>query len=233
MKKTFLLFVFLLAFIINANSQIVFQENFNSVANGGMPAGWTRFNLDGLTPNTSITGSGGLNQPCDSAWNCYDESAKNWFGSMAAWSVSYFNPVGTANRWMFTPAIVVPATNAVLQYSELRLTVSGEAAQGYELHIMTTAPTSSSILTSPILYTSTNAGAVPKQTIDLTAYAGQTVYIGWRNNESTKAALGIDDVVVQSLPSINANLVSINTADYVATGNTNITGTIKNDGLNQ
>ena len=224
----------LLLLLTGLKAQIVFQENFNSVADGAMPTGWTVFNLDGLTPNSAITAataSGGLGESFANAWNCYDFSASGLLTSRAAWTTSYFTSPGTANRWMFTPAIVVPATNPVIQYNEF--TPNSSYPDGYQLVITTTAPTAANITSATVLKTVTAAATTETlQSVSLSAYAGQTVYIGWRDNSDDMLILAIDDVVVESLPSINATLTSITTAPYVVAGNTNIAGTIKNSGAN-
>jgi hypothetical protein len=229
MKKIITIMVFMALFTGLKAQVVVFSENFSSTTTDSLPAGWTKFNLDGQTPNSGVTG---LGEPFDKAWGVYDLSSDGFFSGKAAWTTSWFTTSVTANRWMFTPAIVVPATNAVIQYSELMATADGSDA-GYELHIMTTAPTASNIMASAILLTIPATAQTPTtRSVDLSAYAGQTVYIGWRDNDNTEAILGINDVVVESLPNIDVALTSINTPAYVATGNTNITGTVTNNGAN-
>ncbi len=226
MKKLFTILVLVLL-ITGLKAQIAFQEDFNAVADDAMPTGWTLFNVDGLTPNAQIATTA---HPYDHAWGCYAQAGFK-ITSRCAWSTSYFTAAATANRWMFTPAIVVPASNPVVQY-----TVAAQDPNypdGYELRIMTAAPTSGNITTSTILLSVAAApSTATTMTVNLTAYAGQTVYIGWRNNSTDMFVLGVDDIIVKTLPNIDATLVSINTADYVVPGNTSITGTVKNNGAN-
>lgn len=221
MKKTSLLFAMLMVVCMSVKAQ--FSENFDAVADGGIPAGWTRFNVDGLTPATSVNW-------VTNAWVCY---AKTGFQieSKCAWSTSWYNPAGTANDWMFTPAIVVPATNPVLKYTVVAQ--DPNYPDGYELRIMTVAPTSGNITSSTVLLTVASAETTPTvKTINLSAYATQTVYIGWRNNSYDMFLLAVDDVEVKSLQNNDAAITSINTPAIVAAGNTNITGTVKNVGYN-
>jgi len=220
MKKTKLLFVMLMVLFMSVKAQ--FSENFNSVAVGSMPAGWTVFNVDALTPNSAVNW-------VTNAWVC------NTYGnitSSAAWSTSWYTPAGTSNDWMFTPAIVVPsAATPVLKYTVLAQ--DPDYADGYELRIMTAAPTAGNITTSTVLLTDAAAETTPTvKIIDLTSYAGQTVYIGWRNNSTDMFMLGVDDVEVKSLPNDDAAIVSINTPTVAMAGNINITGTVKNEGFN-
>lgn len=69
-----------------------FQESFDS----GIPATFTMYNVDGLTPDASVA-----------------EYTNAWIGKTdpadptnnVASATSYFSPVGSANRWLVTPAI--------------------------------------------------------------------------------------------------------------------------------
>ena len=218
---------------IGVRAQVVFTENFDAVPDDSMPAGWKLFNLDGLTPNSGITDpSSGLGEPFDKAWGCYDFTSFGFYTSKCAWTTSYFTNPGTANRWMFTPAIVVPSTNPVVQYTVID--PDANYPDSYQLVITTTAPTAANISASTVLLdvpTAPTPNATP-MSVDLSAYKGQTVYIGWRVYSTDMDFIGIDNVVVESLPSIDATLRSINIPDYVLTGNTNVTGTVKNSGAN-
>ena len=229
MKKLITLFTFMVLFI---GVKAQFSENFDAVAEDSMPTGWTVFNLDGHTPYSGLISTA---TPWDKAWGCYDLAADGFnisYTSKCAWATSYFTPAGTANRWMFTPAITVPATNPVIQYTVYDPDAS--YPDSYELRIMTTAPTSGNITTSTVLLSVAAAPAPDPKTmsVNLSAYAGQTVYIGWRVKSTDMDIIGIDNVVVKSLPNIDATLSSINNAPYVVSGNTNITGTITNSGAN-
>jgi hypothetical protein len=227
MKKISLLFIVLLTMVMSVNAQITFQENFNSVTNGGIPTGWTRFNVDGLTPYNSTS----VNWVTD-AWVCYAKSLK--ITSKCAWSTSYYTTPGTSDDWMFTPAITVPASSPgtiVLQY----LVVAQDASfpDGYEVRISTAAPTTGNLTSSTIIYSTAGAESTPTtKTINLTSYAGQTIYIGWRNNSHDMFLLGVDDVIVQSLPDNDIAITSVNVGSYIPSGNTSITGTVKNMGYN-
>lgn len=209
----------LMMLFIGAKAQ--FSENFNAVTVGAMPAGWTVFNVDGRTPNPSVNW-------VSNAWVCAPNEA---LPTQAAWSTSWYTPAGTSNDWMFTPAIVVPTVSPILKYTVLASDVN--YPDGYELRIMTTAPTSANLMSSTVLLSVAQASSTATvKTIDLSAYAGQTVYIGWRNNSTDMNTLGVDDVKVRSNLGDDLTAVSINTASMVLVGNTNVTGTVSNSGSN-
>ncbi|HNW88452.1 MAG TPA: choice-of-anchor J domain-containing protein [Bacteroidales bacterium] len=220
MKKTSLLFVMLMVIFMSTKAQ--FSQNFNAVADGAMPSGWTVFNVDGLTPYSSVNW-------VTNAWVC---KTYGQLATKAAWSTSYYTPAGTSNDWMFTPAITVPtAATPVLKYTVVAQ--DPDYPDGYELRIITTAPTSGNITTSTVLLTATAAETTPTiKVINLTAYAGQTVYIGWRNNSTDMFMLGVDDVEVKTLLNNDIQLTSINTPVCASPGNISITGTVSNAGFN-
>ena len=84
---------------------------------------------------------------------------------------------------------MVPATNAVIQYTAY--TPNAGYPDGYELHIMTTAPTAANIMASTVLLSVPAAPTTATTvSVNLTAYAGQTVYIGWRDNSHDMVILG-------------------------------------------
>jgi len=220
MKKIYLLFIMGMFIFINANAQ--FSQNFNAVTDGSMPTGWTLFNVDGLTPYSSVNW-------VTNAWVC---KTYGQLPTKAAWSTSYYTPAGTSNDWMFTPAITVPtAATPVLKYTVVAQ--DPDYPDGYELRIMTTAPTTGNLTTSTVLLTAAAAESTPTiKVINLTAYAGQNVYIGWRNNSNDKFMLGVDDVEVKTLLNNEIELTSVNTPVCASPGNINITGTITNAGYN-
>ena len=117
---------------IGVRAQVVFTETFDSATKDSLPTGWTKFNLDGNTPNSSLTGC----ESFDKAWGCYNLSTDCGvsYGSMAAWTTSWFSSAATANRWMFTPAITIPANNPCVQWIEF--TPEAAYADGYMLYVI-------------------------------------------------------------------------------------------------
>lgn len=74
----------------------IFTEDFQ----GGIPASWSIKNLDGMSPDPQVS-------EYTSAWiSKVDlDSASNLIAS----STSYFSPIGTADRWLISPAITLGA----------------------------------------------------------------------------------------------------------------------------
>lgn len=165
----------------------VFSEDFQNLSSpGAFPAGWTLFNVDGLTPATNVG-------YVTDAW-VIREDFINDPADTCAFSTSWYTPAGTANDWMFTPAITVP-TNGILTWNALAPDASYR--DGYQVRILTSPPTTGNLASSAILQTITAENSTwTARTQSLAAYAGQTVYIGFRNNSADKFVLMIDDIVV-------------------------------------
>jgi hypothetical protein len=118
-------------------------------------------------------------------------------------STSWYIPAGAANDFMWTPAIELVGTNLTLTWNAVAYDV--DFADGYEVRIMTVEPTGGTgdignqLTNSELLLTvpAENPDWTPR-TLNLTDYAGQTVYIGFRNNSVDQFVLAIDDIVVQN-----------------------------------
>lgn len=180
-------FVFCL-FAGTANAQVVFSEDFDGNGNGtAAPTGWTLFNVDNRTPATNVA-------YVTNAWIRREDFVFN-VNDSAMFSTSWYSPAGAADDWMFTPAISVPA-NAALKWNAIAY--DADYADGYQVRIMTTAPTAGNIASSTVLQTiaAENSSWTPRSQ-SLAAYSGQTVYIGFRNNSNDKFVLLIDDVTVE------------------------------------
>ncbi|MEI7594881.1 MAG: T9SS type A sorting domain-containing protein [Bacteroidota bacterium] len=220
MRKANLLFIILLSIVITSNAQVVFQENFDTITDGAMPSNWTRFNIDGLTPAANVSYIS----------NAWVSLKKSLIPTKAAWSTSWYSTAGTSDDWMFTPAITIPSTNPILKFTEYAPDAANR--DGYEVRILTTAPTISNLMSSAVLLSVPAAASTPTiKSIDLSAYSNQSVYIAWRNNSTDKFLLAIDDIVIKTVYSLDAEITEIKTSSiHIDAGNYDITGSIKNLG---
>jgi hypothetical protein len=170
-------------------SQTVFSEDFQGFT-PPFPTGWSRFNVDGLVPDPQV------NYVTD-AWVVL--AGVGGATDSNAVSTSWYAPAGTSNDWMFTPAIGPIPVGAQLSWNAIA--TDPNFRDGYEVRIMTAAPTIGNITTSTVLQTVPAENAAwTARTQNLSAYAGQTVYIGFRNNSIDKFILAIDDVTVAVQP---------------------------------
>jgi hypothetical protein len=210
MNKNFTLPLFLMFFFYTTTlkSQVIFSENFDNPST--FPTGWTLADVDKKTPYESgfVT----------DAWTKLELVA----GNFAALSTSWYNPSGQANDWMWTPAITLTGTTQK-RLSWDAMALDPDYPDGYEVRIMTVAPTGSygnigNMLTASTQYfkiTAENADWVHR-VIDLTSLNGQTIYIGFRNNSNDQYYLAIDNIIVDVPKDYDASIIKpVNsTGDY-------------------
>ncbi len=245
MKKLYTLLTAALLTGISMDAQVIFSEDFDGIGGptaGGagtyvFPAGWLLRNVDNLAPNASVA-------YVNDAWERREDFANNVADS-AAFSTSWTNPVGTANDWMWTPLIGPLPAGSVLKWNAV--TYDASFPDGYEVRIMTASqgpPSGGSGVIGNQITNSTVLFSIPAENttwtarqVSLNAYAGQSVYIGFRNNSNDKFLLLIDDVTVEVQVNVDAEMVFADTAtEYTITPVTQtspltLNGTIRNNGL--
>lgn len=204
---------------ILAQAQI-FSEDFNA----GIPATFTLTDVDGLTPAPNVSAfTGSFTAQAMASEDC-------------AGSTSWFNPLGQADDWMVTPAITLPNNGNGIGLEFDAIATDANYPDGVEVYV-STAGANPANFTSPALYNTTNTGGEAdvwtKRSVGLTSYAGQTIYIAFRNNSVDQFLLGIDNITVRELQDNNAELTSLNITAYsVAPAMINIEGVMKNVGGN-
>jgi hypothetical protein len=202
--KKFLLLPLLILFCNVSSAQTIFLETFDGVIGntaGGagtysFPSGWFLRNVDNGTPATNVA-------YVNEAWERREDFANNVADS-CAFSTSWYSPAGTANDWMWTPAITL-TNNCELSWNAVTYDV--DYPDGYEVRIMTSGPPTggtgtigNQISTSTVLFSTVAENTTwTSRSVSLSAYNGQTVYIGFRNNSNDKFLLLIDDIKVEQL----------------------------------
>lgn len=188
MKKLLLL----LLLPIVGFSQTYFSEDFET-ATDLTSAGWTMYN-DTNTPQ------GAYANLFTNAWAIVGWNDEN--GNKVASTTSWFTPVGTADRWLVTPAITIPAGESANLIFKVRSHDTNVAYQdGFELKLSTTDTEKTSFTVSLLdVEAAPNPGtmaATDFTTVDLSAYAGETIYLTWINTDNDHNLLSIDDVSVE------------------------------------
>ena len=216
MKKTLLTAIGLFLVFI-AQSQILFSEDFDGISGptaGGagtysFPTGWLKRNVDNFTPNAQVS-------YVNEAWERREDFQISVIDSVA-FSTSYYTTPGISNDWMWTPAISI-TPNAVLKWKARAYDPA--FPDGYEVRIMTqssapggptggTGVIGNQLTNSTVLFSITNENTtMTDRLVSLSAFAGETVWIAWRNNSNDKFILVIDDVMVEIQNDFDANLVS-------------------------
>lgn len=225
MKKKLLFFILSLSTLTVLQSQVLFLENFDQeggptaggagtyIFTNGIPSPFLLRNVDNLTPNASVA-------YVNDAWERREDFIFNVSDS-AAFSTSWYTPAGTANDWMWTPLIGPLPSNTVLSWNGLAPDASYQ--DGYEVRIMTQSSTpggptggtgviGNQITNSTLLFSTggENSTWTPRS-VNLNAYTGQSVWIGFRNNSVDKFLLLIDDIKLEVSVNYDAQVVTLDT----------------------
>ena len=229
--------------ISNSYSQVLFSEDFDGipgVTTGGagtfsFPAGWTLVNVDNRVAAASVS-------YVNDAWERREDFSFNVADS-CAFSTSWYSPAGSADDWMWTPLISNITSNTILKWKAV--TYDTEYQDGYEVRIMIAPNTPSGsagvlgnmVDSSIVLFSTPNESSTwTDRSVSLSAYAGKSVRIAFRNNSTDKFLLLIDDIIVESILNHDASISNINKFEYTnihlsQATNINAAATIKNEGL--
>lgn len=198
-------------FVGDTRAQVFYTQTFDDIGGstaGGpgtymFPADFFLRNVDDRVPNTNVN-------VIDDAWERLDDVPDD----TVALSTSWYTPAGDANDFMWTPAIALSGNNITLTWNAIAYDAAFR--DGYEVRIMTVEPTGGTGDIGNQLTSSTLLLTVPAEdsnwiarTLDLNAYTGQTVYIGFRNNSVDQFVLAIDDIVVQNNIVVPLNALSL------------------------
>ncbi len=205
MKKLLLLLFLVSSFAVaNAQVNIIFYEDFSN----GMPADFSLYDVDGKTPFYTVF------QGADS-WIVLPTFAD------AAISTSYYSPAAVSDDWMVTSMIDVPAPsvpeNKVLA-SWFGACTNATYPDGYEVYISNTGNTVADF-TNKVYSTANATVAGSSQSYDLSTYAGESIWIAFRNNSNDGDILMIDDILVGEFAPRDISAVDITNRGYNPVGN--------------
>ena len=163
--------------------EVLFSDDFES---GLAAQGWT------VVRNGEGTDGTDWRQFTPSSFG--EESITAHSGNYVAMSRSYNNNTGyNADNWMITPAVKLDGT---LKYW---VRDDGSWHEHYDIYVCTTSFDADAFDESAFtkIYEPGDASGVwVEHTVDLSAYAGQTGYIAFRNTDNNQDFLFIDDVVI-------------------------------------
>lgn len=232
-------------------SQVLYSERFNGqslntgtfTANSStqtylyndVPAGMFTINngdkvADTLTANYPFRANGQKLK----AWLSYRPAAIANTNDTFAVSTSWINPQSSADAWIVTPTINNIAANTVLSWEAMAPDLIN--TDGYEVYVTTNTaavvPTTGDFTSSNrLLIVNGESGQWQKRAVSLSAYAGTSVRIAFRNNSSNKYQLWLDDIVVENITNAyDASTTVNNTYKYSTTSINNfISATFKNN----
>ncbi len=160
----------------------IYSEDFEG---GALPAGFTLYNVDGLTPDPMVA-------DITDAWVVIGDATNGY----SAYSTSWYAPPGQADDWIWTPAISLTSDNT-LSWWATSLSQAAAFRDGYEVYVAA-APTSNPASAVKVFSIAAEAYGWVNHTVNLGALglSNQSYYIGFRNNSNDKLALAIDDILV-------------------------------------
>ncbi len=222
MKKSLLTLSALFA-IGTSFSQVVMSENFD--ASTALPAGWVQYNVDGLTVASNLSSY-------NFGTNAWIVRANNVTGSgNMAISTSWYTPAGTANDWLVSPSVNIPASGTtILQFDAMG--ADANFPDGFKVYVSSTGNTVSDFGAAALTVNAATT-SFSNYSVNLSSYAGQTVYIAIQNNSTDMNRLNIDNFVVRQPLANDAILVSATLNRYSLTNTNNtLSLNVKNDGSN-
>lgn len=185
---------FLLAAAARSPAEIVLlEEGFGTPTAGtycdpAFPAGWSRADVDGLTPNPSVA-------YVDDAWVTLDDPFET--GNCAAVSTSWYSPIGTANDWLITPLVHLPF-GASLSWRAFAY-LPPDDADSYEVRFSTGGSAPTDFLSNPTLdFVEAEETTWQDHEIALDDFGlgGRAVRFAFRNQSEDDYLLYLDDVRV-------------------------------------
>jgi hypothetical protein len=213
-----------------AFAQTHFSDDFNDVN----LTGWSSTDNDSDAPPASGTNF--------DIWYAADMSASfSQLGAGSAVSRSWAsNVVYSPNNFLVSPAINLTSASAtglslMWQVGSIESTASTWYQEHYAVYVSTSNTPATMIATAPVYEETLPAGeTVFSRTVDLSSYAGQTVYVLFRHYNCTdENALVLDNVVVKNLQANDASVdgVVLNRYSQISTNNT-LAVSVKNEGSN-
>ncbi|MDF3029415.1 MAG: hypothetical protein K0S23_3722 [Fluviicola sp.] len=212
MKKHILFIVSFLSFF--SFSQTYYLEDFDGIPGptaGGagtytFAPGFLLRNVDNRTPDAQVA-------YVNEAWERREDFGSN-VGDSAAFSTSYYSPVGAADDFMWTPAQTIQPNTTLFWNAKA---YDPAYPDGYEVRIMTapnvptggTGVLGNQVSASTVIFsTAAESSSWVTRSVSMSAYTGQTVYIGFRNNSNDKFILVIDDIELRVITNHDLEVIT-------------------------
>lgn len=193
------------------NAQTAYECDFSD----GME-GFTTYDIDGRTPNSAAQEYGfapGI------AWQLMQVDR-----NPAAVSNSSYTPIGLAEDWLITPAIVV-GEGQTLTFNSQTVSLSTTTKIGKLDVLVSTTGVETTDFTNVLDENLSIRSDLAKYSYDLSAFAGQTIYIAFVNVSMNKDFLVIDDIFV-GIPPVAEMTLSYQRLQENAAAGQRLSGTV-------
>jgi len=193
MKKSLLFASVLLGGVLTANAQTtVWSEDFNDDNISSqmlIDQGWTFIDSDGDGYNFG------------DVFNISDSNGIPIFSTSAIVSRSWQGDPLTPDNWVISPAIDLTNASGVITLSwKVRAAAAAWSLENYSVYAAN-INLIMDLITSPITFTEVYPGGTTgnwlDRSLDLSSFAGQTVYFAFRHHDCTdQDFLAIDDIII-------------------------------------
>ena len=191
--KKLLLSLAALCMAATMSAQSLLNEGFNA----GVPAGWTMYNDNNQVYYSDFQGG---------AWTACTVTGNP---APCVWTTSFFNPTAVADRWLVTPQLNIPAAGYAVIFDAMNYNAS--YPDGLTVKISTTDNQKSSFTT---VQTYIPGDEWESFMIDLSAYAGQNIYVAFVDQTNDGFVLLLDNVNVCVPPADEIKAVSASMSGY-------------------
>lgn len=183
MKKFFSIATFTALSVTSFSQVTVLTEDFES----GFPVGFYDTILDTNTCNATVT-------TFDLGWVVVEDVLDNTNNVIGA--TSFFDPTGTANRWLISPPIALGAYGNSISWSARSHDAS--FPDGYRIYISTTGNAVADF-TDTLITVATELENWTSHTVNLSdsGYNAQTIYFAFALQSTDKYILYLDDISVE------------------------------------
>ncbi len=181
--------------------QAQLDEDFQGSA---LPSGWAVLDEDGFLPRQEIlflTPIGGWQQVVDFK----DADSSNLLLASPSWYTSDSSP---SNDFLILPATTLPAQPCLSWYAYSQDKLFPES---YEIRVSTTNPDAAGFLANPpVLTISAEGDEFTYRSTSLAAYAGQTVFIAFRQTTEDGFILALDDIRIANVEGTDLAMFNVN-----------------------
>ena len=192
-----------------------FSEDFES----GFPTGWQVLDLDGFTPRTPT----GLNPGWQLITDYKDSS------NMVMASPSWYSLPDTSEDWLITDQITLGNETCVSWWA---YAADPFFAESYELRISNTTADTAGFFAEPAVVTiNAESGNRSYRSANLSDYAGQSVYLAFRQTSFDKFILVLDDLTTTEYTTmVDIGVDSMVPIEPIATVAYQFSGAVRNYG---
>lgn len=176
--------------VLPCNGDLIFEENFDA----GIPGTWTVLDIDDHTPKAVLNLGKGWQSHVD-----YKDA-----NNQLAVTPSWYEPAGQSDDWLITPAITL-GTNTCLSW--VSYSQDKYFPETFEVRISTTTPDTAGFFAEAVV---DSIGAEDDdyeyRAVDLSDWAGQTVYIAFRQTSNDRFVLALDEVKLANVGTVDAGI---------------------------